>query len=189
MASLALTRRQKYLAALGVAALVAAGSGIALAAIPDSGDSEFHACVANTGPVRAVYMIDKDASESCATGYTEKVWPGASPAVPHVKVIQKIISVPSSGGDIGDAWLCPTGYTAVSVGWHFQPGSANSDTRFFVEKATVNPDISSPFDDSPREFMMKGHVVPDSTTGQASGDLYARGVCMTEIASDGISTS
>lgn len=66
---------KKIVAIASAAALAIGGvTTAAVAAIPDSDDGEFHACVADTGPVRAMYAIDDEASESCAAGYTEKTW-------------------------------------------------------------------------------------------------------------------
>lgn len=69
--------RKKVAATLGVAVLLAGGSQLAMASIPDSDDSEYHACVSGGSgfnTLRSVYMIDKQAGVNCPTGYSEKVW-------------------------------------------------------------------------------------------------------------------
>jgi Collagen triple helix repeat (20 copies) len=70
------------LTAGGVLALL--GGGVSMAAIPDSTDGTFHACV-RTNPMNGTHdirMIDKEAGESCASGYTEKTWNQVGPAGP-----------------------------------------------------------------------------------------------------------
>lgn len=66
---------RKILVATAALALAAGGS-IAYAAIPDSDDGEYHACSKNAlgGNGHEVRFIDKQASESCSSGWTEKTW-------------------------------------------------------------------------------------------------------------------
>lgn len=180
-----LSRKQKIYSVIGAIALAASGGGIALAAIPDSADSEFHACVANTGPVRAVYMIDKDASESCAAGYTEKVWPGVATDVPHVKVIKKTVLSGGSGGSFGDTWACPTGYIATAVTWKVTPSSPQgvNDVDVWVTDNRVNPN-----ENNAAEFRFMAHSrTINGTSGQVSVEV--RGTCVSEVVSDGVATS
>lgn len=67
-----LRKRAFYtLAGLGLLAGVATP---AFAAIPDSDDSEYHACVSSIGTLKPVYMIDKEAGANCPSGYNEKTW-------------------------------------------------------------------------------------------------------------------
>ena len=171
--------------ALGAAAAVALGSGIAVAAIPDSDDSEYHACVANTGPVRAVYVIDKQASEACASGYTEKTWPGVAISAPHIKVIKKTVSSGGSGGACGDTWLCPTGYIATTVTWKVTPASPQGvgDVDVWVTDNRVNPN-----ENNAAEFRFMAHSrTINGTSGQVSVEV--RGTCVSEVISDGVATS
>lgn len=172
-------------AALAATALVVGGSGIAFAAIPDSDDSEFHACVANTGPVRAVYVIDAQGSEGCASGYTEKVWPGVSTEVPHVKVIKKTTSSGGSGGAFGDTWACPTDYIATAVTWKVTPAAPQGagDVDVWVTDNRVNPN-----ENNAAEFRFMAHSrTINGTSGQVSVEV--RGTCVSEVVSDGVATS
>lgn len=73
--------RKAKISAIAASALALAGiAGGAYAAIPSTTGSVYHACVNNTGPLHSVYMIDKDAGESCFGGYTEKTWNQTGPA-------------------------------------------------------------------------------------------------------------
>lgn len=59
----------------GVCAVALAGGAVAYAAIPNSSTHEYTACVANVNLFgRTVKMIDKQAGESCPSGYSEKTW-------------------------------------------------------------------------------------------------------------------
>lgn len=73
---------KKLVVACSVAAL-AAGGGVAYAAIPDSGTGVYTACVANNPGFftdhRTVYIIDKQAGDTCNNGYTEKTWNQTGP--------------------------------------------------------------------------------------------------------------
>lgn len=73
--------RNKIVVATGALALLAGGT--AYAAIPDSDDGEFHACVSNTGSLKTIVMIDKQAGTNCPSNYTEKVWNQQGPAGPQ----------------------------------------------------------------------------------------------------------
>lgn len=66
-------------------ALVLGGASAAWAAIPDGDDGEFHACVksAASSSGHDVRIIDKQDSETCPSGWTEKVWSQAGPAGPE----------------------------------------------------------------------------------------------------------
>lgn len=65
---------RKLWIAIGTVALIAGGASYASAAIPDSDDGEYHACVSSVGTLKPVYMIDKQAGASCPSGYNEKIW-------------------------------------------------------------------------------------------------------------------
>lgn len=179
------TGKKKFVVALAAAGLAAAGTTAAFAAIPDSDDSEFHACVGNTGPVRSIYMIDKEAGESCVTGYTEKTWPGASAAQPHVKVIKKTVLSGTSGGQFGDTWLCPTGYVATAVTWKVTPSSpqSTSDVDVWPTDVRVNPNENNAAE---FRFMANSRTI-NGTSGQVSVEV--RGTCISNVVSDGVATS
>lgn len=69
----------------GLLALAFAGSvtGVAVAAIPDSTDQEYHVCLPNSGSQKVPFFIDKEAGTSCLPGYTEKVWNQTGPQGPQ----------------------------------------------------------------------------------------------------------
>lgn len=177
---------KKIAVGLSAAALAAAGiTTSAVASIPDSDDSEFHACVANTGPVRAVYMIDKESSESCAAGYTEKVWPGSAPAQPHVKVVKKTKLSGGSGGDFGDYYSCGSGWIATGVTWKVTPSApqSTSDVIVYPVNVRVNHNESSPSEVA--AFFNSRSV--GSTSGQVSVEV--RITCISNVVNDGVTTS
>jgi hypothetical protein len=71
----------KVITALAGATLLGGVGATALAAIPDSDDQEFHACVPTTGTLRSIFLFDKQATPNpCPSGYTEKVWNQTGPA-------------------------------------------------------------------------------------------------------------
>lgn len=127
-----MNRKAKLISiAAGIIALGGAAGG-AYAAIPSSSDGVFHACVNNTGPVRSIYMLNKDAGETCIGGYTEKTWNQTGPAgatgatgatgpagsSAFVRVTATATPVANGGdGYIYDATAsCPTGYVATGGG-------------------------------------------------------------------------
>jgi|SRR5882757_2035822 len=61
-----------------VATLALVGGGVAYASIPDSGTGVYTACVKNSqvflSSAHDVRMLDKQAGESCPSGWTEKSW-------------------------------------------------------------------------------------------------------------------
>jgi hypothetical protein len=65
--------------------LVFGGASAAWAAIPDSDDGEFHACVKNAAGSSGhdLQIIDKQGSEACRSGWTEKVWNQTGPQGPR----------------------------------------------------------------------------------------------------------
>jgi hypothetical protein len=73
--------RTKIIAGAGALTLLAGGT--AYAAIPDSDDGEFHACVSNTGSLKTILMIDKQAGTNCPSNYTEEVWNQQGPTGPQ----------------------------------------------------------------------------------------------------------
>jgi hypothetical protein len=66
-------------------ALVLGGASAAWAAIPDSDDGEYHACVKNKTGVSGheVNIINKQGDETCANGWTEKGWSQTGPQGPQ----------------------------------------------------------------------------------------------------------
>lgn len=68
-----------------VSGLALLGGGISYAAIPDSDDGEYHACVKN-GEENAgghqVRLLDAQASETCPSGWTAKSWNQVGPTGP-----------------------------------------------------------------------------------------------------------
>lgn len=125
-------RKTKVAASIAGALALAGVGGVAYSAIPSTTGSVYHACVNNTGPLHSVYMIDKDAGESCFGGYTEKTWNQTGPAGPagatgatgpagssaFVRVTATATPVANGGdGYIYDATAsCPTGYVATGGG-------------------------------------------------------------------------
>jgi len=84
--------------ATGALALGGLTTWTAQAAIPDSDDQEFHACVPNTGTLRTVFFFDKQATPNpCPSGYSEKVWNQQGPVGPAGPVGPK-----GDKGDPGD---------------------------------------------------------------------------------------
>lgn len=73
--------RNKIVVGTGALALLAGGT--AYAAIPDSDDGEFHACVSNAGSLKTIVMIDKQAGTNCPSNYTEEIWNQQGPAGPQ----------------------------------------------------------------------------------------------------------
>lgn len=187
-----------------------AASGVSYAAIPDSDDGEIHGCWIQgfTSNLRDLYLIDKQAGESCPSGTTAIKWnqtgpkgdtgdtgpqgatgpegpAGEAAPQPHVKVRQHLVTKPSGGGTVNYFFACPEGYEAISVGYHWQPGGA-AGGQFRAEKVTVNPDLQAPFDDRSTEYQVGGVLTPNPGQTQVSGDLYVRGVCMSNVVSDGV---
>lgn len=75
-------RAKRIVAGAACALLLTAGATMSYAAVPDSDDGEFHACVANVGTLRPGYFIDKQAGTVCPSGYAEKVWNQTGPRGP-----------------------------------------------------------------------------------------------------------
>lgn len=183
--------------AIGVGVLALAGSGIAWGAIPDSDDSEYHACVQNTASsLKAVYMLDKEAG-NCPAGFTEKTWnqvgqqgpagpqgeqgeAGEAAPTPHLVITTETLPTPPGGGVVSDFWTCPEGSVAVGISWKFATNSA-SDARMTVIENQINPNGNEP-----REFHVKAWIEAlNGTNGQ--GDFEVFGHCMTGVESDGVS--
>lgn len=171
----------------GVAgALILGGASAAYAAIPDSDDTEYHACIANTGPVRAVYAIDKEGGESCAAGYTEKTWSGATPTKPSMKIVKKSTLSGGSGGAFTIAGNCGLGqgYVATAVGYKITPASPQSigDVDVTIYEESLNPDGSDP-----GAFFIRAnsHAWPHpsgTTSGQVT--VEARVTCVKNIVAE-----
>jgi hypothetical protein len=193
--------RNRIIAGIAGALLITAGATASFAAIPDSDDGEFHMCKADYSAFFGIW-IDKQANESCPSGYTEKVWnqtgptgptgatgptgpAGEAAAQPHVKVRQHLVSYSSGGGTVNYTFACPEGYEAISVGYHWQPGGSTGG-QFRAERVTVNPDTQSPFGDFSTEYKVGGEFTPSPGQTQVQGDLHVRGVCMSNVISDAI---
>ena len=177
----------KKLAAVVAASALAVGgvTTAAVASIPDSDDSEYHACIANTGPVRAVYAIDKEGGESCAAGYTEKTWPGTAPAQPHVKILKKTKLSGSSGGSFGDYYTCGSGWIATAVTWKVTPSVPQglNDVIVYPTNVTVNHNESAP-SEAAAFFHSRSTT---GTSGQVSVEI--RITCVSNVVNDGVTTS
>lgn len=77
--------RKRIAVVIAGGALVLGGASAAWAAIPDSDDGEFHACVKNKTGVSGheINIIDKQGGERCANGWIEKVWSQTGPQGPQ----------------------------------------------------------------------------------------------------------
>ena len=96
-------------------ALIIASVGIASAAIPDSDDGEFHACVKTSGNATGHEwrVIDKQASEACANGWTEKIIGSYSPD--HEIVVGEESVQPNTIAHV--TATCPTGKSITGGGF------------------------------------------------------------------------
>lgn len=122
---------KRFAIGAAVSASLMLGTGIAVAAIPDSGTGVFTACVANnpgflSGDMRNVYMIDKQDGDTCSNGYTEKQWGGVQSGGFETQVFHSQVTLPADdyhlpGGD-DTTWPtlehraeCPAGRVMVSA--------------------------------------------------------------------------
>ena len=76
---------KKIAVILTAGVLALGGASAAWAAIPDSDDGEFHACVKNSAGRNGheVRIIDKQGGETCPSGWTEEVWSQTGPQGPE----------------------------------------------------------------------------------------------------------
>lgn len=135
----------------GITAALLVGGTAAYAAIPDSDDGEFHACVPNTGTLRTAFFFDKQATPNpCPSGYTEKVWnqtgpqgpvgptgatgptgpqgePGSSSGgVNLVHIVGSTVTLTGPEGTIGTASAeCPEGFIAMGGALNTVNSSSN----------------------------------------------------------------
>lgn len=85
--------RTKVLVGLSVF-LLASGSTVAYAAIPDSDDAEIHGCYAPAGQLR---VIDNEASAVCVPGETELTWNQTGPPGPLLPTYVKPLVANNQG--------------------------------------------------------------------------------------------
>ena len=137
-----------------IGTLLAGGSTIALAAIPDSDDGEIHSCRNNiTGNLR---VIDQEAGQNCTAGQTELTWnqtgpqgpqgpqgeqgeqgaPGETGSLETIRVINGAGQTPApfisdeffTGYRLHLVALCPQGFVVTGGGYTTGGSSAKIDT-------------------------------------------------------------
>lgn len=155
---------KRFAIGTAITASLMLGAGVAMAAIPDSGTGVFTACVNNNTQFlsdhHSVYLIDKQAGDTCNNGYTEKTWGGAQAAGFDTKVFHSQVTLPADdyhlpGGD-DTTWPtlehraeCPAGRVVVSattnnaggpIGYGPEsPASPTYASFFFENGANNNP--------------------------------------------------
>lgn len=98
-----------WLAFVALAALVLGVGVVAYASIPDA-SGVIHGCRKNSdGQLR---VIDSDAGQTCANGWTPLNWSQTGPQGPPGLAAVHVVTVTVSSGS---RVLCPTGETALSV--------------------------------------------------------------------------
>lgn len=89
--------RSIKMATIALGAIVVIGGGVSFAAIPSSSTGMYVACVKNAPAFPSsghdVRMLDKQAGESCPSGWTEKSWNQVGPQGPPERLGRKVPQV------------------------------------------------------------------------------------------------
>jgi hypothetical protein len=89
------------------------------------------------------------------------------------------------GGLFSDTWTCGSGWVATAVTWKITPSGSlgTSDVIVWPVDVRVNPSGTNP-----AEFRFSANSSPTGNTG-AQVEATVRATCMSNVASDGVTTS
>jgi type VI secretion system secreted protein Hcp len=140
--------------ALPTAALLGAGTAVALAAIPSASDNVIHACYTTTGtPTGQLRVIDAEANQACTTGEATLTWNQTGPQGPA--------GPPGPSGDVG-----PPGDSGSSGGGSFGGGSFGGSDTTSQQAGGPSADI----------FLRLDGIGGDSTDAKHKGDIDVESV-------------
>jgi type VI secretion system secreted protein Hcp len=120
-----MTRSRALKIALPLAAVLGAGTAVAIASIPSSSDGVIYACYSTTGTgtsAGALRVIDADANQTCSTGEATLTWNQTGPTGPVGPQ-----GDPGPSGDTGGDTSGGGNFGGTDTGTTTQPGGPNAD--------------------------------------------------------------
>lgn len=156
-----LTKRVSLIGASAVLVLGAGlGTGLAVAAIPNSSTGELTACRV-TGDAGNVRIIDKQGGASCHSYETELSW-DTTPGITGYETVSEDVTIGTSGGrNASSTPDCPSGKKPVSGGFYIRdnPTNNNPEAEVFVSRPTTTGWEARGHNTTGSNFDFTGYVV------------------------------